>query len=1022
MNRLIKAVIKYRRITLFLTVIVAVVGLGAYYLLPRQESPDVSVPIAMIITPYPGASPADVKDLVTKKVEDKLVELNGYDYCEGVSNESVSVVTVFFKSDADNDKAMQDVRNAVADIREDMPGGALTSIVNTDLVETAGIIISLSGKDYTYDQLESFGDRFKLALQNIPGISKAKVVGKLDREVQVRLDVGKLNGLRLSMEDVCRILAAQNVQIPSGSIDFQSGKLTVNTPGNYGSVDDIQDTIISVSTDNGVVTRLKDIADVKMDIEENAQKFKEEGNNAVLLTGYFTKNKNIVIIGQDVRKAIDTVKATLPESLIVNEVIYQPDSVSNSTNEFMFHLLMGIILVVVVVFLGMGMRNALVVSTSIPLSILMTFAVMYLTGIQIHQISLTALIISLGILVDNAIVVCDTVQVRLDQGEDILSAVYQGTARCTVPILSATAAIITAFLPLLGIPGEAGQFLSAIPLGLVISIIASYITAMLILPAMMAYTGKPEVHHHQRKERRVRRFFNRMLQISLKRKAVTVMGVLLALAVTIGGIMPQLQAQFFPYVEKDFFYIDITSEKAGDLNETEKLADQVEALLKKEPEVRNCTVSIGNGLPKFYITMSPPMPSDDYAQMVVKYDLKERKRFPSNVEFAGYVQGLLDKSISTGKCKVMLLENSNPTDAKVITRVTGDNLARMEQVSIALQREIAKIPGASNVRDNWNDSVYQLEVKVDQDKAASLGISKYDIQKEINLALYGNDASVFRKEGNEYAINVKSSINSAAALENFKIKSTLTGNKIPLKEIAVIGTGTKMNGINTYKRELAIDVWADPLPGYDASRIESRIETEILPKLDTSGTRISFAGEREDIASNFSVLGLLACVAVFAIYVILMIQFNSFAQPLVILTTIPLSLIGSVLGLYIFQQPLSMTALLGIIALIGLVVKNGILLIDYINEARARGIPMEAACADAVDKRFNAIILSALTVILALIPLAFSGSSLFAPMAVSLMAGLTVSTFLTMVVIPVIYCLIEGQIAGRGAKKEKAVI
>jgi multidrug efflux pump subunit AcrB len=293
------------------------------------------------------------------------------------------------------------------------------------------------------------------------------------------------------------------------------------------------------------------------------------------------------------------------------------------------------------------------------------------------------------------------------------------------------------------------------------------------------------------------------------------------------------------------------------------------------------------------------------------------------------------------------------------------------------------------------------------------------------MALYGNNASIYRREGNEYNIKLKSTIGSVAELENFAVKSSATGQKIPLKQFAVVEYGKKLDEINTYNRKPTVEILANELPGYNPSEIENIIENEILPKVDTSGTTITFHGEREDIAENFSVVGILALFCIFIIYVILLIQFNSFIQPVVILLTVPLSLIGSVAGLYLLNNPLSLTAFLGIIALIGLVVKNGILLIEYINDARKAGYSIEEACIDAVDKRFNAIILSAATTVIGLIPLALSGSSLFGPMAISLMFGLAVSTFLTMVVIPVVYSIFEGFLENikkkRNAQLESAI-
>lgn len=1007
MYKLIEKAIEHRKITLFLTIVIALIGLYAYYLLPRQESPKVSAPAAIIVTPYPGASAHDVRELVTKKIEDELQDLDGYDYCKGISKENVSVVTVFFTSDTDNNTAMQDVRNKVKDVQQDLPEGVSASSVNTNLAESAGILISISGENYSYEQLESFGDRFKGELRGLDGISKVKLVGKLNKEVKVDLDIARLNQLGLSIEDICRILAAQNVQIPSGSIDYPQGKITVNTPGNYSSVEDIKNTIVSVSSASGIVTRIKDIADVYMATEDGAQKIKADGHNAVLLAGYFVEKKNVVLIGKNVRKAIDEVKATLPPDLQVTEVVYQPDAVSDSTNEFMLHLIIGIVLVLGAVFLAMGMQNALVVSAAIPLSILFTFIMMYWQGVPIHKVSLSALIVALGILVDDAIVVADNIQARMDSGDAPLIAAYNGATRCTIPNLSATTAIIVAFAPLLGVPGCVGQFLYALPWVVIVSVATSYFVAMLVIPSAMVVFPQGREEFHRIQDGPVRRFFQKLLEIGLQHKRQTVFYALAALVLVLLLVMPRLTSQFFPYVGKDIFYIQINSEKTGDIEATEKLADEVAQLVKKVPEITACTESVGDGLPKFYITMAPPTPADDYAMIAVKFDLAKSRRFASNVELASYLQGQLNQNVSGGKCKIKLLEYAIPTEAKVIVRVTGNEINQLVEAAQRLEQKIAQIPGTTNIRDNWENDSLQLNIDLDEDKASRLGISKYDVQKEINMALYGYNASVYRKNGNEYSIRVKSDIKDAARLENFAIKSSLTGHKTPLKDFAAITYSTKTNTIRTYNGNLALDILADPIPGYDSSKMENQIESTILPRVDLANTQVTFAGEREDIKKNFTAMGVLAIVAIFALYIILLLIFNSFRQPLIIMTTIPLSLIGSLLGLFIFNQPMSFTAFLGIIALVGLVVKNGILLVDFINEERSNGLPVDEACTTGVNRRFNAVIISALTVILALIPLALLGGNLFAPMAVALMSGLTVATFLTMVIVPVIYSVVE---------------
>ncbi|MCT4508053.1 MAG: efflux RND transporter permease subunit [Tepidibacter sp.] len=1010
MNKLIKIAIEKRRVVLFLTCVILVFGSLAYYLLPRQESPDVSAPIAMIITPYPGASPKDVKDLVTTKIEDELSEIEGIDYIKSDSKNSVSIVLVWFENYVDTDKTMTEVRQKIDDIQNELPNGCFKSKIKTNLTETAGIIIALSGENYTYEELASFAEQFKSELSEIKGISRFDINGELEKQVSVDVNLEKINQMGLSLEDIYKILKVQNIAIPSGKLEnYGEVKINVNTPGIFNSLDDIKNTIIGVSKENGTVARLSDVADVHMEYEDGVEKFKENGKNAVLLTGYFQQGKNIVIVGKDVRKTLDKVKANLPENLIVDEVLYQPEDVSQSINSFMTNLLEGIICVVIIVFIGMGMRNAMIVSAAIPISIFITFGVMYINGIKIHQMSTAALIIALGMLVDNAIVISDAVQVRVDNGQERLSASYEGASASAIPIFASTLTTVVAFSPLLGIPGPAGEFLQAIPQVVIISLVAAYIVSMFITPSMTAIFFKKSKNAGKEKKSRLRNLFEKCLSIGLKNKAITVI-VMFALLICTVNIMKLLDSQFFPYADKDIIYIDVESEVAANIDATEKLSKEVEELLSKEPEVVRYTTSIGNGLPKFYISLAPPVPSDENAQIMVKVDLKKGERFRSNEEFASYLQNIFDTKVAGGKITAKLLESAMPSDAPVILRITGDDSDRLIEVSKEIQREITKIPGAINIRDDSKDKSYELNVNIDTDVATNLGISKYDIQRQINIALKGAESSTYRRSGQEYKIIVQSDIQTKEELENLKIKSSITKNKIPLKQFGTINMNSKTDIIKTYNKKESVKILSDVDLGYNPSKIENYIEYNIIPKIDLEGVKLEFDGQREAIIDNFGSVSKLAGIAVFVIYIILLIQFNSFIQPFVILATIPLSLIGSVWGLFIFRQPLSMTAFLGIVSLIGLVVKNAILLIEFINDARKKGYTIEDACKDAVNKRFSPIMLGAITTIIGLIPLAFSGSSLFAPMSVSLMSGLVVSTFLTMVVIPVIYTLIEENI------------
>lgn len=1019
MKKLINRIVDERKVILFLALIVAIAGSYAYYVLPRQEMPDVSVPFAMIITSYPGASAEDVNDLVTEKIEDELYEIDGYDYTQSVSKDSVSIVSVAFDLDVDTSRVYQDVRNAVNDAQKNLPDGANPSEVNTDLMETAGIVIALAGDNYTYEQLESFGEQFKDELTGIHGISKFNIEGKINREVKVRVNIEKLNQFDLSLEDLSQLLRAQNIEIPSGSIDTEHGEISVKTPGVFTSIKDIENMIIAGSKETGVVARLGDVADIEIGLEDGVSKYKQDGVNAVLLTGYFKQSENIVLIGDEVRSTIDSVKGQLPKDLEVVEVVYQPDEVSDSVKDFMLNLLQGILFVIVVVFIGMSFRNALVASLAVPLSILATFGVMLLANIYIHQISLTALIIALGILVDNAIVVTDAIQVKIDGGMNALEASKEGAFESSVPIFTATLTTIAAFSPLLGLPGVAGDFLGTIPWVLIISIIAAFFVALLVTPAAGAIFLKPS-KKDQNKEGRIRKFFNNMLRFGLKFKKTVVIGVFIILFLVVNFIMPMLPNQFFPIADKDLLTIELTTEKSNDLIATEEFSDQVIHTLKDVPEIKSYTTGIGDGIPKFYVAMMPPMPSKDYGQIVCQYELNVdgEQRFNSREELTTFIQSKIDQEVTAGKAQVNLLQMAKP-GAKIVMHLSHENMDQLIGATTNIRNALEEMPGLKNVTDDLKDKTFDYNVDVDEEVATALGVTKYDIQRQVNIALYGTVPSVFRRDGNEYDINLKSDIESIEMLKNLEIKSSITGAKIPLKQFADISLATKVDSINRYDRRQTITIEGENLPKYNAVTLEDTIEYEIIPEVDLMGAKVSYDGERESIAETFGVVGLLAAAAIALIYIILVVQFNSFIQPIVILVTIPLSLIGSVIGLYLLDKPLSLTAFLGIIALIGLVVKNGILLIEYINDARKEDQSINDACIDAVSKRFNPIILSAATTVMGLLPLALSGGTLFAPMAIALMSGLIVSTFLTMVVIPVIYSLIETFIENKQLRWKK---
>ncbi|WP_026889025.1 efflux RND transporter permease subunit [Clostridium beijerinckii] len=1015
----INAAIKNKKIVLFLVFVAILSGLACYYYIPKQESPDVSSPAAMITTIYPGASPKDVENLVTKKIEDKVEEIDGYDYAESYSQNSASIVIVYLNSDADKDKAWRNLRDKIKDLKSDLPNSCEESTIDTKLTETAGMILGVSGESYSYEQLGNYADDIKKQLSNVSGMSRFDIKGKQDKQVKVDIDLSKINTYSISLEDVCGVLQAQNVEIPSGSLELPTGKIKVQTPGSFTSLKDIENTIVGVLSETGQTIKLKDIANVHIDYDDDSNyKYTSNGESTVLLAGYFQDNKNIVLIGDDVRKKIDEIKKQLPQDLKIEEVTFQPKDVDESVSFFMKNLEEGVILVVITVLIGMGIRNALVVSSVIPISIALSFIVMEVLGIKVHQISTTALIIALGILVDDAIVIGDVVQVGIDAGLPGDEAAFKGIKKLFVPVFTSTLIIVGAFAPLLSIPGAVGEFIRTLPQVVMICITCSYISALFITPAMSSLFFKKS--KKSEKENKIQKLFHKILNYGLKHKIKIVAASLLIFGVSM-GLMNLLGAQFFPYVDKNIIYINVSNERVEDLDSSSNLVKEVEAVLKSQEEVTSYTSAIGGGLPSFYITLPTVTPSKDTAQIVVKVDLDKTKKFDTREKLVEHIQNELDNKISGGTATVKLLEQADPIGALVRIRLTGDDLDKIYTASEQIQERLKNIPGTTNVRDDAAKKTYEYEVNIDSTKASQYGLLKSDILKQMNIALKGYSSSVYRKSGSEYDILVKSNIASVEDLKNLQVKSSVTSDKILLSQVATINLKSELDQIKHYKKDKTVTVYSDLKSGYNSGDIENKVKEEIN-KMDLNGVNVIYDGEQKQIETNFTSLAIAGVVIIIIIYLILFVQFKSFVQPFVIIYSLPLSLIGVIVGLLMCDMPLSLTAVMGIISLIGVVIRNAILLVEYIIEGRHEGLSIDEACIHAVSLRFRPIILSSTATITGLIPLAFSKSALFGPMSVTIIFGLATATFLTFIVVPVMYSLVNTKCEERQAKKNKVSI
>ncbi|MCK8060005.1 MULTISPECIES: efflux RND transporter permease subunit [unclassified Fusibacter] len=1004
MSRLIALAVKERKVTILLSVLVILYGFYAYYYLPRQENPDTSSPAVQIITVYPGASAKTVEEQVTKKVEDEIAALDGVETIRSYSQDNVSIVIGMLTHTVDYDEQWDKLRVGLERLSPEMPDGAMPFDVDTDMTYSAGVIISLSSDTYDQSRLSQFAKEVKDELSGLDGVKRVEIEGEQIQRIEVTVNEASIYKLGISIEDIYNVIRAQNVVIPPGSINTPAGKINVAVPKSISSIGDVENLIVSISAETGAAVRLKDVAKVEFSYDEGSLYYLKDSRNAVLVTAQFDDDENVVLIGKEVRASIDRLKVKFPEGLIFEEVLFQPEDVANSVNDFIMNLLQGVLFVVLVIFIGMGFRNAIVVSVAIPLSLAMTFATMQFLSVDVQQVSISALIISLGILVDNAIVISDAIQVHINDGMNKVKASYLGAKEQSIPVLTSTLTTVAAFMPLMSLPGEAGEFIESLPLVVIVTLVASYVVAMLVTPSLASMALK-ERHVKHDILSVVSKFYTNLLENNLKRPLFSLFLVMLVLIGAIYTFITSVDMRLFPYVDKDIVYVNISNEIIGDIESTKELVLLAESILRDQPEITTLTSAVGGGLPRFYMTADFIMPSENNGQILAAFDLSKDTRFETRADFLYHLQSEFDRRFVGGYGTANLLEINMP-GSTIEVRISGASDEELKAVAGPIYDYLLDRTETMNVQLREPGYRYSYLLDVDDDKAMQFGLSKYDIQFQINLALNGSKATVFTKDDQSYDIFVSSDVKSIEDISNLRIKSSWTGNKILLKQFADVDMKLELDTIKRYNRETVITVASDVRPQYGSTDIQMELQS-FIEQLDTDHVKISYGGDTETMVKYLSGLAIAALFALVIIYVILLIQFNSLIQPFIIMSTVPLALIGIVFALFVTGTNFTFTVGLGAASLIGIVVNNGILLIEYINRARESGLMTIEACRDSVSRRMRPILLSTVTTIFGLVPLVFADSSFFSPMAIALIGGLIVATIMTLTVVPTIYYVLS---------------
>ncbi len=1018
MIKIVEKLIKFRHIVILFLVFFVVAGIGAYWVIPKQENPNTNLPAALITTIYPGATSVEVEEFVTKKIESRLSEIPNIDLLNSYSYNSASIVVVMFDIAADENEALAQLKDAIDEVSLDLPPLAMTPNVQTDLVDVPQFIIALSNDTYQLSDLADYANSMASDLLRVNGVRKVDVVGKGIKQVMINVNLDDLYLYQVSIENIVQLLQAQNLTIPSGAIDYQDSKINVQTPATFQSLEDIENIVISGSQEQIGFVYLKDVADVYVQTSYD-RFYQHDDQQAVFIVGYFDVDKNAVAIGRHVDREIVRLVADLPSDIVYDEMVLSYQDINNSINSFIVDLLISVVLIVIIVMIAVQFQNALVVSISLPLSIMAAFIIMYLMNIEFHFISIAALIISLGILVDNSIVVTEAIQYRLNLGVNKQEAILHAVKETARPVFTSTLTTVVTFAILFFIPGVIGKTVATIPIVVISTLLSSYVVAMFIVPVLATFLLKPESNDIKRPKKVswTRTKFDQLLKLGLAFPKRT-LALALVILIASTGLFFQLGMSFFPYSDKPMFYINIKTERMN-IDHTHQIVDQVLDVLGDYDQIEDTYSSIGGGLPKFFITTPLMTQSEDSAQVLIK--VNHQGEFKSN-EALGYdIQRRLDQLLVGAKAEVRYLEYSMPSEARLVFQVSGDDLNVLYDTALLVEGLLEQQAGTFHIRNNFLASQYEYVVDIDTDFLATTGILKYDVVKQINTALMGADASSLIINQNELDIIVKADVHSLDDLYRLPISSSITDSYLQLHQVATVSLQTSLPSIYRQDQFRTITVLADVHPGFTAATIENAVLKELQQHDLDPQVRISTEGELKNIMDLIQNLGISAFAAIAVIYMILLIQFVKFKKPLIILTSIPLSLTGVFLGLYIFNVDIQAMALLGAVSLIGIVVNNGILLLEVVDEHLRDGYALLDSIIYSVELRYRPIILTTTTTAIGLLPLIVANDPMTAPMALVLFFGLLSSTVLTLVIVPVLISLLYDERANKTISKTSKV-
>ncbi|MDC4366690.1 efflux RND transporter permease subunit [Acinetobacter baumannii] len=1017
-------------IVLYFMLLLGIIGAISYSKLSQSEDPPFTFKVMVVQTYWPGATAKEVSTLVTDRIEKELMTTGQYDKIMAYSRPGESMVT-FVAKDSLTSVQIPDVwynvRKKVNDIRHELPSGVQGPFFNDEFGDTFGNIYVLTGKDFDYALLKEYADRLQLQLQRVKDVGKVELIGLQDQKIWIEISNTKAVQLGIPVSAIQEALQKQNSMASAGFFETGTDRIQIRVSGQLQSVDDIKKMPLLVGDKT---IQLGDVADVYRGFSQPAQpRMRFMGDNGIGIAVSMRKGGDIIALGKNLETEFAQLQKTLPLGMKLQKVSDQPVAVQRSIHEFVKVLAEAVIIVLLVSFFSLGFRTGLVVAFSIPLVLAMTFAGMNLFDVGLHKISLGALILALGLLVDDAIIAVEMMAIKMEQGYSRIKAAGFAWKTTAFPMLTGTLITAAGFLPIATAQSSTGEYTRSIFQVVTIALLVSWVAAVLFVPYLgekllpdftktghqapwyvrlwARITKKPQPqtvaisqdHHYDPYQSSFYLRFRKMVEFCVTyRKTViaTTVGIFV-LSVLMFKMVPQ---QFFPPSNRAEILVDLKLEEGASLTATEQAVKKVEQFLSKQKGIDNYVAYVGTGSPRFYLPLDQQLPQASFAQFVVlASSLDDRDEIRRSLETQ--IKQLLPQV----RTRVSLLENGPPVGYPLQYRVSGEDLNLVRKEAQQVARVISENPNTTNVHLDWGEPSKIISIQIDQDRARQMGVSSVDLANFLNASITGSAIEQYREKRELIEIRLrgdKAERVEVASLASLAVP-TANGTTVPLAQIAKIEYKFE-DGLIWHRNRLpTITVRADIRTNLQPATVVGEL-AETMDKLRAelpSGYLIEVGGTVEESARGQSSVNAGMPLFLAVVMTLLMIQLKSLSRATIVFLTAPLGLIGVVLFLLLFNKPFGFVAMLGTIALSGMIMRNSLILIDQIEQDRQAGHPTWEAIIDATVRRFRPIILTALAAVLAMIPL--SRSIFFGPMAVAIMGGLIVATLLTLFFLPALY-------------------